>query len=270
MARLANQANLGFVPLPTDALPLIASFLPPAPAGTRVLDPCSGEGVAIASLAEAWEVPQSGRYLNELNDTRAAQCRERAAHVTACDTLKWLRAKQEFAGLAYLNPPFDNDGAEEGGGRLEPKFFRRVVEEGRWVQTGGIVIIVTPQDILSRQESINHLARCYEAIEIYQLPEAIRRYREAVVFGVVRRAFLVGEALRHEAARLKVLLDDELPMLTYQEQPRYDWLSAPLRPYGASNSGRRWRRPPLSLPTGRCRRCSWRRSRRPRRRSTTP
>ena len=53
--------------------------------------------------------------------------------------VKSLQAPPGFAQFCWLNGPFYSDGLEEGGGRLEPKFFRRVVEEGKWVQPGGIV-----------------------------------------------------------------------------------------------------------------------------------
>src|SRR3954451_6426563 len=144
-----------------------------------------------------------------------------STHVLACDALKSLQATPGFAQFCWLNPPFDADGAEEGGGRLEPKFFRRVVEEGKWVQPGGIVAIFSPQDVLVRPECRNHLARCYDDLTIWSLPAEHRRYREAVVFGIVRAAWRVGRAQKDEAERLRIALVTDLPVLVLQPVPRY-------------------------------------------------
>lgn len=225
--RLSAQANLGFVPIPEAVLPLIASYIAPAPPGARILDPCAGEGVALGALGEALGIPKPRRYANELHDARATACEQHAQHVASCDTLKSLQAARNLFQVCYLNPPFGNDGKEEGGGRLEPKFFRVAVEDRAWVQPGGIVIIVTPQDILARQDCRNHLARCYDDLRIYALPAALRHYREALVFGVVRAQFRVGAEARVEAQRLLRVLADELPVLEAQLQPLYT-VPAPL------------------------------------------
>lgn len=225
--RLSAQANLGYVPLVDEparaqygmsGATMIATYLA-APHGARIMDPCAGEGRAIADIAAHLGVHRAAIYLNELHDRRAAACAAVSDHVCACDTLKSLQAAPGMFTLAYLNPPFGNDGAEEGGGRLEPKFFRRVVEEGRWVAPGGAVVIVTPQDILQRQESLNFLARCLDVVHIAVLPEPIRAFREAIVFAVVRdKLRLLGEQ-RAEAARLADWLAGPLPDLVPQDRP---------------------------------------------------
>lgn len=220
MARLSSQANLGFVPLPRPAMFLIASFIS-APDGARVGDPCCGEGEALNDLCCALGVNKQHRFANELHDARAEKCTAVAGHVVSCDTLKSLQATRGLLQLAYLNPPFDTDGAEEGGGRLEPKFFRRVVEDGHWVQPGGLVIIVIPQDVLARRECCNHLARCYDDIQLFRLPDDIRHYREAVVFGVVCANLRIGPEQYAESNRLAQLLNAELPVLEAQTHPSY-------------------------------------------------
>jgi hypothetical protein len=117
--------------------------------------------------------------------------------------------------------PTLREGSEEGGGRLEPKFFRRVVEEGKWVQSGGIVALDSPQDVLVRQECRNHIARCYDDVTIWALPLEHRHFREAIVFGVVRVTWRVGKEQKDEAERLKIVLEGALPILTVQPAPRY-------------------------------------------------
>jgi 16S rRNA G966 N2-methylase RsmD len=227
MARLASQANSGYVPLPVEAAALIATYIANVTDGQRVCDPCAGEGQAIGIIATALGILAEQVFCNEINDARARACTQHSAHVLSCDTLKSLQSTPNAFQMAYINPPFDSDGAEEGGGRLEPKFFRRIVEAGGWVQPGGLVVIVTPQDILARRESVNHLARWYSDLRIYRLPDAIRRYREAVLFGVVRTTLRLGDEHRHEARRISDTLNAELPVLEAQTAPVYA-LPAPL------------------------------------------
>src|SRR5690606_27814098 len=130
-------------------------------------------------------------------------------------------ASERAFAIAYGNPPFDNDGREEGGGRLEVKFFERCIREGRWVQVGGVVIWVTPQDILARRTFGDALAACLDDVSACALPDDVRHYREVVLFGVVRRRGRRGEERAGEAERLRVMLAGDLPILTPQAEPRY-------------------------------------------------
>ena len=222
MARLSAQAELGFVPTPVEIEDVLLSYVAaPDHFAGRIVDPCAGKGVMIGAWAGSFGLAKHDVYVNELHDGRAAACAEHSAHVLACDALKSLQGTPGFAQFCFLNPPFDWEGSEEGGGRLEPKFFRRVVEEGKWVQPGGIVALDSPQDVIARQECRNHIARCYDDVTIWAVPAAHRHYREVIVFGVVRDTWRVGREQKDEAERLKGLLEGELPILTLQAEPRY-------------------------------------------------
>ncbi len=222
MARLSAQAELGFVPTPAEIEDALLSYVA-APDGFagRIVDPCAGKGVMIGAWARRFGLNKHDVYVNELHDGRAEACAEHSTHVLACDALKSLQGTPGFAQFSFLNPPFDNDGLEEGGGRLEPKFFRRVIEEGKWVQPGGIVALDSPQDVIARQECRNHIARCYDDVTIWALPAEHRHYREVIVFGVVRETWRVGREQKDEAERLKGLLEGELPILMLQPEPLY-------------------------------------------------
>jgi hypothetical protein len=222
MARLAAQAELGFVPTPIAIEDALVSYVAaPDRFVGRIIDPCAGEGIMIAAWARRFGLAPSQVYANELHDGRAERCRKRSEHVLECDALKSLQGTANVAQFAWLNPPFDHDGLEEGGGRLEPKYFRRVVEEGKWIQPGGVVALMTPQDILARPECRNHIARSYDDVSIWALPDEHRRYREAVVFGVVRASSRIGREQKDEAERLGTMLHGMLPLLVVQPMPLY-------------------------------------------------
>lgn len=222
MARLAAQAELGFVPTPVAIEDALLSYVAAHASYTgRIVDPCAGKGEMIGAWGRHFGISRTQLYLNELHDARADACREHATHVLACDTLVSLQATPGFAQFAYVNPPFDADSSEMGGGRLEPKFFRRVVEEGKWIQPHGIVVLISPQDVIARLECRNHIARSYDDVTIWALPAEHRRYREVVVFGQVRTTWRIGREQKDEVERLRTLLEGILPVLAVQAVPLY-------------------------------------------------
>lgn len=228
MARLENQANFGYVPLNSDVARIIPTYLGLTPdlserelQQVRIFDPCIGEGGALAAIAETLGIPRAQRYGCDIHAGRVEQAQAVADHVLHADALKSLVASERAFAVAYGNPPFDNDGREEGGGRLEVKFFERCIREGRWVQVGGVVVWVTPQDIFARPAFCQAIAACLDDVSAYALPDDVRHFREAVVFGVVRRRERRGDERDAEQARLAALFAGSLPLLTAQAEPRY-------------------------------------------------
>ena len=62
MARLANQANLGYVPLPEAAATLIATYIQlpdQLPEQIRICDPCTGEGRALELICDTLGIAQA-------------------------------------------------------------------------------------------------------------------------------------------------------------------------------------------------------------------
>ncbi|HEY3228448.1 MAG TPA: DUF6094 domain-containing protein, partial [Roseiflexaceae bacterium] len=227
MARLENAANFGYVPLSPLATAAIPTYigLPDLSNAERqrlcICDPCVGEGGALSAIADGLGIPKARRYACDIHAGRAQQAAAVADQVLCGDTLKSLMAAERAFACLYCNPPFDQDGAEEGGGRLEEKFFDRAVRSGRWVQSGGIVILVAPQDVFARASFLEALAACLDAISAHALPIDIRRFREVVVFGVARKRERRGEERAAEQARLARVFAGILPILAPQTEARY-------------------------------------------------
>ncbi len=201
----------------------------------RMADTCAGEGVLFGILADAFGVDMANRYVNEFHDERHKQCHAVAGNVTFCDTLKDLRASLGMFQFVWSNPPFDNDTQAEGGGRLEIKFFQRIVEDGHWIQAGGFHAMMSPLDVFRRKAAINHLARWYDidfndeiqaitiidpAVEPFGGPVADDRFC-AVVIGRVRGQARVGAEQLKAAQGLADILAGDLPMLGERETPVY-------------------------------------------------
>lgn len=224
MSRLAAQADLNYVPAPTPVIDLIATYIAPAPRGTRLLDVCAGEGSAAAQLARGVGIERNGLWLNELHGQRAQQCRAVAppAQVMGSDALADLQISRHFCQLQYLNPPFAWQGRENGGERLELHFFRRAVEQEHWLQAGGLAVYVCPERVARRPTVVRHLARCFNQVVVWAFPPEQRRFSEVVIFGVRRTEDRVGSALLAEVERLTdEVLCPELPSLEACSTPRY-------------------------------------------------
>lgn len=103
MSRIASVARAGYWPTPPRVADLVATWLaPPPPAANRqpvLLDPCAGEGEAIARLAGTL----SGvAHAIELNAARAERCRERVPGTRCADALE-VTVEDDGCSLLLLN-----------------------------------------------------------------------------------------------------------------------------------------------------------------------
>ena len=260
MSRLENKKKLGFVQLgrqeteklsANDAMhcedtryiaSLIASYIAPAPDGTRFMSPCSGYGAAEHHMCAAWGIPTSHRWFAEMHDGRAKGAEAQADHVICGDALT-ITVKGNQFDVAYLNPPFDTEGTEQGGERFEHQFFNRFLFGKYTVVPGGIGIYVAPQDVIAMEKNANHIARVFDSVIFLALPADLRRYRETVVIGVVRNTTRKYHELLEEGDKHRKTLMGPLPTLEEQSVPMYTWPSIP-----AKRADVLWHSPANSTP----------------------
>jgi hypothetical protein len=105
MSRAAGLAKVGYYPTPPEALRRLCALLSPAPGSghVRVLDPCAGEGDALAEVASALD---GEPFAAEVQRDRAALCRERFSRAIWGDAFR-LRLSHHAFSLLWLNPPYD-------------------------------------------------------------------------------------------------------------------------------------------------------------------
>lgn len=178
MARLEAVARQLFYPTPPAVVALIAAHLrAPAAAGrraARLLDPCAGEGAALAELGRALGGETFGV---ELNEERAALARAVLAHTLHGSAFACRLVNGAF-GLLLLNPPYDDDSAER---RLEHHFLTAFT---RALCPGGVLVFVVPQRRLAL--SARFLAHQYEDLDLCRFPDGpdgYDRFRQVVLFG---------------------------------------------------------------------------------------
>jgi hypothetical protein len=111
-----------------------------------------GDGVAFTALTCAVFVL---RYGIELHAHRAEQARELIGDVLYGDALETQCSVESFS-LLYLNLPYDRESGAGQNRRMEQIFLRHT---HRWLQSGGVLVLVIPGECLAECGWHNHPAR---------------------------------------------------------------------------------------------------------------
>jgi len=178
MARLAAKVRCNYFPLPDREAGLIRSCLTFPEQQFSALDPCAGEGRAMAVITES---SKAIRYGIEIDAYRAEAATKVLDHVIQGDALS-AHARVESFGLIYANPPFDTEFGESGNQRFEVLFLSHFA---RWLVPGGVLIYVLPAQQLTGCGNV--LASHFRDVQAFRLgsPECVL-YQQIVVFGIAR------------------------------------------------------------------------------------
>lgn len=205
--RLArNFAKNGYYPTDEATLERTLSALAPSAGSLCILDPCAGEGVAIAEAAHALGNEQVKAFAVEYDAERAAHARQLVDRCLHGDLMDTLISRQSF-GLLWLNPPYgdltkDANGSigyqGQGRARLEKLFYQRTLP---LLQYDGVLVFIVPSYVLDA-ELVGWLVRHFTDLRIYRAVET--QFRQVVIFGRrVRQRDLVSDASK--ATRLRLL-----------------------------------------------------------------
>src|SRR6185295_4572508 len=148
MARPASVALGGYFPAPTHLLPSLASLveftLPESEDRHVLVDPCAGDGLAIATLRDLWfGSTRANQHYGVLDASILAVELEKQRFKAAYDRLSFWDTSRyrrwdtvveadafhlgfkpfDGASVLYLNPPYDTDKIH---GRLEQRFLARL------------------------------------------------------------------------------------------------------------------------------------------------
>jgi Uncharacterised methyltransferase family (DUF6094) len=175
--RIEGRLRLGYYPLPPPEADRIRKHLQLMPSFVA-LDPCIGEGHALAALTAGVAGHRCGV---ELDAYRAEQARARAdqiVHASAFD----VHCPAESISLLYLNPPYDFEISEGKNERMERVFLQHTYH---WLKPGGVLVFVIPCSSLSDCSEI--LAWNFKEVSVYALtePESVK-YDQIVLFGIRR------------------------------------------------------------------------------------
>ncbi|MDO9453214.1 MAG: DUF6094 domain-containing protein [Stagnimonas sp.] len=188
--RLArNFIKNGYFPTDEDTTSRILNAIVPAASGAmRVLDPCAGEGVALAEVKAHLGGDKAEAYGVEYDRERAWHAKGLLDRCIHGDFQDCLVGKRQF-GLLWLNPPYGDLVSDKSGGpsdgkgrkRLEKLFYQRALPS---LAYGGVLVLIVPHYTLDREFS-TWIAGQFDRVCVYKAPE--ERFKQAIVIGVRRR-----------------------------------------------------------------------------------
>ena len=218
--RLArNFANNGYYPTDADTTGRVLSLLQPCAKGSmRIIDPCAGEGVALAECKHHLGSGNVEAFGVEFDRDRAWHAKTLLDKVIHGDFQETAISFRRF-GLLWLNPPYGDlvgdqaaTGDQDGKGRrrLEKIFYQRA---HRLLQPGGVMVLIVPHYSLDK-EFAAWVAGHFERVGCFMAPE--RRFKQAVVVGVRALGWQFGDTAKAARVRLESLCRGEADTLPEQ------------------------------------------------------
>src|SRR5207249_2014954 len=128
--RIEARVRLGYYPLPSAEAERIRQHLQLTP-GFVALDPCIGEGHALAAITAGIQGHRCGIELDAYRAEQASTRAHQVVHASAFD----VHCPVESVSLLYLDPPYDFEISEGKNERMERVFLQHTY---RWLKPGGV------------------------------------------------------------------------------------------------------------------------------------
>jgi hypothetical protein len=255
--RLAGQEKLGFYPAPLEAIDMIAQKVTADPQAV-IVDPCAGEGEAVAALADRLGLDHSRIVASELevNRSEALAARLPTARVSKATDFQSSYVPRDLATVVYLNPPFDSEIGHLGS-RCEETFLARATN---MLAPDGVLVFILPEHRLPAVRLFLH--NWYHSCNKLLFPKDARRFSEVAVLAVKRKKALADRNYPYnflDAAYIPAfyhagagrLFDIEKRGYTDQELERLMKIDPLLSEAGCSSVSQLEKiRPPLTLGLG--------------------
>jgi len=211
-SRLAhNFAKNGYFPTDEVTLGRILQAIDTNADSVAILDPCCGEGVALAELKNHLQEADAAvqAYGVEYDAERAWHAKQLLDVVAHADVNDMSIKVRQFGAL-FLNPPYGDlvadtaalDQATGGRKRLEKEFFKR---SHPWLAIDGVLVLIIPHYVLD-SEFAAMIAKAYKDVRVFMAPE--QKFKQCVILGIKRRSDRLDPAL---ATRLEASGSGELP-----------------------------------------------------------
>lgn len=184
MARLESESKGGFYPTPPEEMDFILKAVKALPGqNITVLDPCAGEGKALAQFKSKIEADGANcvSYGIELEKSRAKAAESELDHVIAAGYEESRISHGAFSAM-YLNPPF----AQLQGQRLEKIFLDDLSKD--YIAEGSLLIFNIPIYVL--RDTAPLLASRFINIRAFRFSDIngnYNRYQQIIVFAERRR-----------------------------------------------------------------------------------
>ncbi len=176
---------------PTDSKTLVSILnaieADEQPGKINIIDPCAGEGVALAECQQHLNSERVRSYAVEFNEERANHAKTLVDYCIHGDLQDCLLGQRQFS-LLFLNPPYGDMVADKaklsnktGRQRLEKLFYAKC---SSLLQFGGLMVLILPHYTLDKELS-NWIARHHTDVKAYLAAD--KTYKQVVIFGVRNR-----------------------------------------------------------------------------------
>lgn len=191
-----NYAKMGFYPTDNQTLACICGSIEANEEDLiTFLDPCCGEGTAIAKLKRELSGSDNATTIGvELDEERYEKAKNKLNHCVHADALMQIKHKRASASMLFLNPPY---GQSSFNSRLEISFIQRYIHA---LTKNGLLMLVVPSYVIDTKLA-TYLCGHFEDLCFGISPE--QEFRQMVVIG---RKIKSNEA-KNKASRAKELCD---------------------------------------------------------------
>jgi len=184
-----NHVKAGYFPTDEVTLSRVLEALAAAGGAARILDPCCGEGAALASVQQhlvqfGADVTSLGVEFDAERAWHAKTLLTRCIHADVHDVVVSPRS----VGLLFLNPPYGFGVSDQAGRigvgehdkaeRLERQFLKLCTPT---LAYGGVLVLIVPYYAVD-VDLATYLARHFRNLRAYMAPE--RQFKQCVIFGV--------------------------------------------------------------------------------------
>lgn len=187
--RLTSRLKADYRPLPLQAFGLLhkrLKFTLPTDDSPRhypVIDPCAGEGNALAALMKALHLPETMAHSIELDVGRGEQLRQTLPTAEVVAPCSVFDARIPFASysLLYLNPPMDQ---QTRGVRIEEEFLAATYE---CLVPGGVLLMACSSELVKGDVFREIIAKRFESVAVIPFEPEYRKVSEVMVIGTRRQ-----------------------------------------------------------------------------------
>ena len=180
LGRLMNRVRMGYFPTDLDHVAILKKAVSFPEQPVNIIDPCCGEGLALAAFAAG---KNAVTYGIELDEVRGEEAQKRLNRVGFGSFFHSRISLGSFQCL-FLNPPYLSVPSEQGNRRLEKSFL---ADSMRLLADGGLLIYIIPY-YRATPDICCVLCENFEQLRVYRfLGKEFERFKQVVFLGVKRK-----------------------------------------------------------------------------------
>ncbi len=222
IARLMNNVKLGYYPTDLENVGhILRGITFPEGVTANLIDPCCGEGHALAKLAQGHDC---ATYGIELDEARAEAAQDRL-HRVGVGSYFYSRVSRSAFHALFLNPPYLSV-LREGGLRTRDE-RRFLIDSFPRLAMGGLLIYIIPYYRLTG-DICRILCDNFTDLSVHRFTdEEFKKHSQIVVMGLRREQ--TDGCERAQAMEAAACDPTALPCVTELEEGRYPLPDKPLK-----------------------------------------